>query len=56
MRLCDALKEKELDLRLLDRHLAEGKLKQADVDKYLKSLPDEEGKYQETNPVEKESR
>ena len=26
MRLCDALKEKEMDLRLRDRHIAEGEI------------------------------
>ena len=41
MRLCDALKEKELDLRIRDRHLAEGKLRPQEVEIYLKSLVDE---------------
>ena len=41
MRLCDALKKKEMDVRLRDRHVAEGKLNAKDVEKYLKSLPDD---------------
>ena len=41
MRLCDALKKKEMDVRLRDRHIAEGKLDAKGVEKYLKSLPDD---------------
>ena len=41
MRLCDALKEKEMDVRLRDRHVAEGSLSGKDVERYLKSLADD---------------
>lgn len=41
MKLNNALKAKELDLRLRDKLLAEGKITQAEVEKYLNSLPDD---------------
>jgi len=41
MKLDRALKAKVLDVRLRDKLLAEGKITQADVDKYLKELPDD---------------
>lgn len=50
MRLCDALTQKEMDVRLRDRHLAEGKIKSADVETYLNSLTDDESNLVETNP------
>lgn len=50
MKLRIALEEKELDLRLRDRLVAEGKIKSQDVEKYLTNLPDEEGKYQFLRP------
>ncbi|MCC6272556.1 MAG: hypothetical protein IT572_03730 [Deltaproteobacteria bacterium] len=37
--------EKLFDLRTLDAFQARGTLKPADYEKYLKSLPDEEGNY-----------
>ena len=40
-----ALQDKELDLRLRDRLVAEGKVSQADVDKYLTTLPDDAGNF-----------
>jgi hypothetical protein len=34
------------DIRTLDGFIANGKLKPSDVEKHLKSLPDEEGNYE----------
>jgi hypothetical protein len=45
MKLRMALEDKQLDLRLRDRLVAEGKLTTAEVETYLKSLNDEEGNY-----------
>ena len=42
MRLRRALQEKQLDVRLRDKLLAEGKLTQEEVQKYLEQLPDDE--------------
>ena len=47
MRLCDALEEKEMDLRLIDRRIAEGKLRPQDLEAHLKSLPDSLNNYME---------
>lgn len=44
MRLSKALEEKLLDKRLRDKLLAEGKVTQAQVDEYLKSLGDDSTK------------
>lgn len=46
MKLRIALEEKEMDVRLRDRFVAEGKRTSKDVDSYLQSLPDEEGNYE----------
>jgi hypothetical protein len=45
MKLRMALEDKEMDLRLRDRLVAEGKISTSQVDTYLKSLDDEEGNY-----------
>ena len=45
MKLRQALEDKELDLRLIDRLVAEGKITTEAVDKHLAGLPDEEGNY-----------
>ena len=45
MKLKMALEEKELDVRLRDRLVAEGKLTKQELDKRLNELPDEEGNY-----------
>lgn len=45
MKLAKALKEKMLDIRLVDRLVAEGKLTKAEVDEYLKNLGDDEGNF-----------
>jgi hypothetical protein len=42
MKLRQALDEKQHDLRIRDRLLAEGKVKSTDIQKYLKDLPDDE--------------
>lgn len=41
MKLRQALEEKQLDLRLRDRLLAEGKIAKEDIQKFLKNLPDD---------------
>lgn len=46
MKLAMALDEKTMDVRLLDRLLAEGKVTKAQVDKYLADLVDDEGNYE----------
>jgi hypothetical protein len=44
MKLRLALEEKLLDVRLRDRLLAEGKITKEDIQKMLKSLPDDADK------------
>ena len=44
MKLNNALKEKMLDVRLRDKWLADGKVSQAEVDKYLSELDDDSDK------------
>lgn len=44
MKLRLALEEKLLDVRLRDRLLAEGKITKEDIQKMLKSLPDDTDK------------
>jgi hypothetical protein len=46
MKLRIALEEKEMDVRLRDRLVAEGKLSKQEVDKYLNSLGDDDGKFE----------
>ena len=46
MKLRIALEDKEMDVRLRDRFVAEGKTTTKDVESYLSSLPDEEGNYE----------
>lgn len=46
MKLRIALEDKEMDVRLRDRFVAEGKTTTKDVEAYLSSLPDEEGNYE----------
>ena len=41
MRLDKALKEKQMDVRVRDRYVIEGILKEEDVEKYLHSLEDD---------------
>ena len=42
MSLSDALKEKILDVRLRDKLVAEGKVTEEEVRKYLAELPDDQ--------------
>jgi hypothetical protein len=44
MKLRQALEEKQLDLRLRDRLLAENKIAKEDIQKFLKNLPDDTAK------------
>lgn len=46
MKLAKALNEKEMDVRLIDRLLAQGKITKEEIDKYITTLPDEEGNYE----------
>ena len=46
MKLAKALNEKVMDVRLMDRLLAEGKLQKSQVDEYIASLEDNEGLYE----------
>lgn len=46
MKLALALDDKKMDLRLVDRFLAEGKITKTEYDQYLASLADEEGNYE----------
>jgi hypothetical protein len=48
MQLKIALDEKELDYRVRDRLIAEGKLKKEEVNKHLQQLPDDANKSQQT--------
>ena len=41
MRIAQALKEKLMDVRLRDKLIAEGKVTQEDVEKYLHELEDQ---------------
>ena len=45
MQLKDALENKEFDVRIRDRLMAEGKVSHEDFKKFLETLPDEEGNY-----------
>jgi hypothetical protein len=54
MRLSRALEEKLLDLRLRDKLVAEGKVTKEEVEKYLKSLPDDQANAGWTDGIEEE--
>ena len=41
MLLCDALKDKVMDIRLRDKLLTEGKISAEDVEKYLSKLEED---------------
>ena len=55
MKLRIALEEKEMDVRLRDRLVAEGKKTTHDVETYLNSLNDEEGNYEKLKSRRDES-
>jgi len=55
MRLSRALKQKNLDLRLRDKLVAEGKLTQDQVSKYLTDLSDDTVNMTTTSDEKKES-
>lgn len=57
MKLAKALDDKKMDMRVVDRLLAEGKISKAEFDKHMSELPDEVGNFdfvgsQEEAPVE----
>lgn len=45
MRLSRALEEKLMDVRLIEKSIAEGKITKADLNKWLSALPDQEGNF-----------
>ena len=49
MKLAMALQEKEMDVRLLDRHLGAGKLTKSEVDTYLSKLDDDQGNFEKVD-------
>lgn len=49
MKLAKALEEKTMDVRLVDRLLAEGKITKAQVDEYLTKIEDSEGSYEKVS-------
>lgn len=49
MKLAKALNEKTMDVRLVDRLLAEGKITKAQVDEYLAKIEDSEGQYEKVS-------
>ena len=54
MRIGRALKEKNFDLRLRDKLLAEGKVTPEQIKEYMASLQDEEGNLITLGPAKKE--
>jgi hypothetical protein len=56
MRLKQALEGKKFDLRVLDKHLGEKKITQAEFDSYLKDLPDDSSSMTTTGEVEQKRR
>ena len=55
MLLNDSLKEKQMDIRLRDKLLAEGKISAKDVKNYLTSLDNDEKNLAFTNEKEDDS-
>lgn len=56
MRLSRALAEKQMDLRLRDKLITEGKITKTELDKYLKSLSDDTNNSQAAEDAPKEKR
>lgn len=56
MRLSRALAEKQMDLRLRDKLITEGKITKTELDKYLKSLSDDTSNSQAAEDAPKEKR
>ena len=54
MSLKDDLKKKVFDRRLIDKHVADGKIKQSEVEEYLKNLPDDQANYTTTGKAAEE--
>lgn len=46
MKLAKALKEKTMDVRLVDRLLGEGKISKSEFDQYISTIEDSEGSYE----------
>ena len=47
MKLAKALNEKMMDVRLVDRLMAQGKITKDEFDKHIASLNDEEGNFEQ---------
>lgn len=47
MKLAKALDEKLMDVRLVDRLQAQGKISKEDIDKAMANLPDEAGNFEQ---------
>jgi hypothetical protein len=46
MKLAKALKEKTMDIRLVDRLVGEGKVSQSEYNEHISAIEDDEGKYE----------
>ena len=55
MKLFNALSDKQMDTRVIDRLMAEGKVTKAEYDAHLANLPDEEGNYEVVDAAEQAS-
>lgn len=53
MKLAKALDEKLMDVRIVDRLMAQGKISKDDVDKNLANLPDEQGNFEHVGSDDK---
>ncbi len=45
MKLAQALNDKTMDVRVIDRLLAEGKISKSNFDSFMTNLPDETGNF-----------
>lgn len=55
MKLAKALEDKKMDVRLVDRLLAQGKITKSEFDNYLKGVEDSEGSYERVGSEKKET-
>ncbi|MBD67038.1 MAG: hypothetical protein CME62_17685 [Halobacteriovoraceae bacterium] len=55
MKLANALNDKKMDVRVVDRLIAEGKVTKSDVDKYLNELPDDSNNFERIEHEERRS-
>ena len=52
MKLANALNEKRMDVRIVDRLIAEGKVTKEEVDKYFAELADDAGNFEKVQDKE----